>query len=81
MPTRKSALKRMRTDRKKGMANKSVRTELKTQAAKLRKIIEKGQKEEAASLFTAYSSKLDKAAKSLSMGIRRAGRKVEGKHG
>ena len=35
MPTRKSALKRMRTDRKKGLANKSVRTELKTQAAKL----------------------------------------------
>lgn len=63
MPTRKSALKRMRTDREKGLANKSVRAELKTHAAKLRKIIEKGQKEDAASLFTAYSSKLDKAAK------------------
>jgi len=63
MPTRKSALKRMRTDRKKGVANKAVRTELKTYAAKLRSLIEKGRKEEAAGCFTAYSSKLDKAAK------------------
>lgn len=63
MPTRKSAMKRMGTDRKKGMANQAVRTELKTYAAKLRTVIENGGKEESDGLLSAYSSKLDKAAK------------------
>ena len=63
MPTRKSALKRMRTDRSKGLANKAVRTELKTYGVKLRGLIENGRKEEAAGCLSAYASKLDKAAK------------------
>ena len=63
MPSRKSALKHLRSDEKKRLRNARVKSTLKTLIGKFNLSIKQGDMEGARSLLTAISSALDKAAK------------------
>ena len=59
----KSAVKRAKQSEENRLSNKSVKSSILTARKKVLEAIASGNKEEAAKLFIAYTSKLDKAAK------------------
>ena len=59
----KSALKRLKTDKKKHEMNKAIKSTLFTLEKKFRAAVESGEIELAKEVFSAYCSKLDKAVK------------------
>jgi small subunit ribosomal protein S20 len=59
----KSAVKRAKQSEENRLSNKSVRSSVLTSRKKVLEAIASGNKEEATKLFSAYTSKLDKAAK------------------
>ncbi len=59
----KSAVKRAKQSEANRLANRSVKSSILTSRKKVLDAIASGNKEEAAKLFIAYTSKLDKAAK------------------
>ena len=63
MPSRKSGLKHMRADARKGVRNASVRSSLKTDISKFNRLIREGDKDNARKLFRDIASAMDKAAK------------------
>jgi small subunit ribosomal protein S20 len=58
----KSQIKRVKTNEKRRMRNKSVRSSVRTAVRKFREAVEAGNTEEAATLQRAASRALDKAA-------------------
>ncbi len=58
----KSQIKRVKTNEKRRMRNKSVRSSVRTAVRKFREAVEAGNTEEAATLHRAASRALDKAA-------------------
>ena len=64
MPIKKSAWKELRKSQKRHIRNISVKSELKTIAGKLLKLISLAKKTEAVNLYKLLASKLDKAAAS-----------------
>jgi small subunit ribosomal protein S20 len=58
----KSQIKRIRTNEKARLRNKSVKSELKTHARKVREAVAAGDKESAEAALQTASRKLDKAA-------------------
>jgi small subunit ribosomal protein S20 len=63
MPNIKSAAKRDRTSARKRLRNRAGQSDIASAQRKLLEAIGAGNKEAAAKLYAAYSSKLDKAAK------------------
>jgi len=63
MPNIKSAAKRVRTSAKSRLRNRAGKSDVSAVRRKLLEVIEAGNKEAAAKLYSAYSSELDKAAK------------------
>ena len=62
MPTQRSALKRIRSDKKKHLRNISAKSELKTLTKNFNEMIESGKLEEAKSFLNKLASRFDKAA-------------------
>jgi small subunit ribosomal protein S20 len=63
MPNTQSAKKRMKTDEKSRVSNKSVKSRITTTRKKLIEVIENGKLDESKKMFREYSSLLDKAVK------------------
>ncbi len=62
VPTRKSALKRIRADKKRYIRNQHIINDIKTRVKNLRSLIAQKKADEARSALSMISSKLDKAA-------------------
>lgn len=62
MPITHAALRQLRKDRRRQLRNQAVRSELRTLSKRLLKLLGSQQRQEAASLLTALSRKLDRAA-------------------
>ena len=58
----KSQIKRIKTNEKARLRNKSVKSELKTYVRRVREAVEAGDKDKAGALLLSTSRKLDKAA-------------------
>lgn len=75
MPIKKSAWKDLRKSQKRNQRNIAVKSELKTIAKKLEKLIAEKKKTEALDLYKILASKLDKAAGSKILHKNTAARK------
>ena len=63
MPSRKSALKHMRSDEKKRSRNASVKSALRKLLKRFNSLVQRGDMEDAGKLLPSIASALDKAAK------------------
>ena len=75
MPVRKSAIKRMKTSRKRHARNLAVQSELKTVLKKIDGLISSNKADEAKKLIQQVMSKLDKAASKGVIHKKKASRK------
>lgn len=61
MPNIKSAMKRVRSSKKRAMRNKSIKSVIKTQISKFEKAVENGDTESANELFKVAVKKIDQS--------------------